>query len=58
MKIRTAVRTLDFINVIMYTSIGVYIHTAANPLWCGGAFWYINSAMQQTVVLIFAFICK
>jgi len=34
-KILTAVRTPDLINVIMYALIGVYIPTAANPLW-----WY------------------
>jgi len=32
MKIPTAVRTQDFINVIMYASIDVHIRTAANPL--------------------------
>jgi len=39
MKIPTAVRTPDFINVIMYASIDVYIRTTANPLWwCGWLF--------------------
>jgi hypothetical protein len=38
-KIPTVVRTPDFINVIMYASIDVYIRTAANPLWlCGWLF--------------------